>query len=190
MQLSRHSGKGTSQQELRAQQAQDDELAAETEASCCACPCRPWPLQTGGTGLSRQLLLQQALLSNAGVGRLSCNTSLPLALTQTAAPAVPLGATHPTQGPLGLGHTGADQSHAEPNQQHPQETSGPCSGGLWAQGAKPWRRWGSPCAAVALLLPGRGWLGKSTLTQSGVTPAQEGCQRQIPLLAPLFRQSE
>lgn len=125
MQLSRHSGKGTSQQELRAQQAQDDELAAETEASCCACPCRPWPLQTGGTGLSRQLLLQQALLSNAGVGRLSCNTSLPLALTQTAAPAVPSGATHPTQGPLGLGHTGADQSHAETNQQHPKRPLAP-----------------------------------------------------------------
>lgn len=36
----------------------------------------------------------------------------------------------------------------------------------------------------------RGWLGKSTPTLAGVIPAQERCQRQIPLLAPLFRQRE
>lgn len=43
---------------------------------------------------------------------------------------------------------------------------------------------------MALLLSERGWLGKSTPILAGVIPAQERCQRQIPLLAPLFRQWE
>lgn len=94
----------------------------------------------------------------------------------------------PHTGTLGAGAHGADQCHATANQQHPLRDLWPCSGGAWAQGAKPPRKWGPP-AALALLLSGRGWLGKSTPTLAGAIPVQERRQRQIPLLAPLFRQS-
>lgn len=53
-----------------------------TEPSSCARPHRPQSLETGGTGLSRQLL-QQALmlLTNARVERRPCASSLPLGPT-------------------------------------------------------------------------------------------------------------
>lgn len=99
------------------------------------------------------LLLQQALLSNAGVERLSCNTSLPLALSQQ--PPLPLPQLQrylwvspiPHRHPWGWGRKGqispmlkpisstpkrplapalVECGHREPN---PQEMGSPCCKG-------------------------------------------------------------
>lgn len=103
------------------------------------------------------------------------------AATATA-PAIPLGVTHPTQGPLGLGHEGTDQSHADPTSSTPKRPLAPA---LVECG----HREPNPPGDGVPLLSGKGWVGKSTPILTGVIPAQEGCQRQIPLLAPLFRQA-
>lgn len=93
----------------------------------------------------------------------------------------------PHRHPRGWGMWGRSvPRHSQPAA--PPRDLWPCSGGAWAQGAKPPRRWGPP-TTLALLLSGRGWLGKFTPTLAGAIPVQERRQRQIPLLAPLFRQS-
>lgn len=131
------------------------------------------------------LLLQQALLSNAGVERLSCNTSLPPATTAATAmaPALPLGGTHPThRDPWGWGMRGQISPTLKPTSNTPKRPLAPALVECGHREPNPPRD-GVP------LLSGKGWLGKSIPILTGVISAQEGCQRQIPVLAPLFRQS-
>lgn len=174
-----------------------------TEPSSCARPHRPQSLETGGTGLSRQLL-QQALmlLTNARVERRPCASSLPLGPT-TNKGLLPtpqlqqcLRVLLPSTGTPGAGAGGtAARSHAGASQQHPSsEPSHLCSSEVWARRARLHPRQthpqqtGFPCCHQGRA----GWVNlplRQFPVLAGIISAQGRFQRQTIALAPLFRQS-